>query len=163
MPRKKKAPEPTPEQPIEEVPKEHKPRPLNPVWELAVIVTDEMHPHELLRQQVHMMNLTQLNKLKAHYDMLDVVDCWRNLKSDDSVAGFKVDDAKLITVIKGSPPYIERWIEAQLELPPVYKSYLYDLAVQQRADFLRRHGFRYGATDEPNRLPYERVSELGLL
>lgn len=161
MPRKRKT---TPES-TEEAPKERK---FTDEQICADEVTKEMCLDERLYKVTFAMNIKHLYELcrpknggKAYLPQ-DVIGCWRNLRSDESVAGFRMDDAKLITVLKGNPPYIERWTEWMMDLPPVYESYGHDKAVRDRADFLRRHDFHYGATGLPNRLTAEAVQELGL-
>lgn len=83
---------------------------------------------------------------------------------DEQDTGAWRNPPTLLGVAYGSNPWIETWRKTIMdEMPPVYESFMHDSYVKKYAHVLREFGFRYGATDQPNRLRRDEVAELGLL
>ena len=119
------------------------------------MISDNMTKQNVARVQREMLEIE-----KSEYRVDLVVACWMWLRTREE---FPIAEARLPTVFKGSPVYMEQfktWIVENV--PHVYEITAHDNYVRQNAGVLQALGFVYRAENMPNRLTTEDLIKLTL-
>jgi len=143
------------------------PRKPNPAWERAAYVANLMQNTTDANIKRVMKELKEVrhDAYKLGYDDEDVVACWEWVRTRDD---FPIDQARITTVLKGSPAYLSQWEEHLKEsMPSVVFVSSFDDWVRQNAAWLRKRKWRYQwpsieAQDDGSRMTYSEAKELGL-
>lgn len=136
---------------------------INPRWELAARIAEEMGnaTDSNIKRTLKEMKTVESEGI----DLEDAIECWRWLRERED---FPIDQARLITVLKGSPTYIDQWEKSVFDnMPPVWETYQHDMFVLRYALFLKKRGWKYQWSTwesqfDGSRITYQRAKELGL-
>jgi hypothetical protein len=125
---------------------------INPEWELAKVVAQEMGNEN----ETHILRIMREFKTvkKNGYTLEEAVATWRWLRAE------RFDEARITTVLLGSPCYIAQFKEWLRDaIPPVYEATAHDDFVMKYGRELRAIGFTYRG----GRLSHINLAEAGLV
>lgn len=128
---------------------------LNPEWELAKVVAQEMGNEN----ETHILRIMREFKTikKNGFTLEEAIATWRWLRTRDD---FPIKEARITTALLGSPCYIAQfktWLTD--EIPPVYEATSHDDFVMKYGRELRAIRFTYRG----DRLSHMKLAEAGLV
>lgn len=140
---------------------------MNVSWVKAADIAAEMGNNTPSNIKRLLRELKEARAIAADlgFDEDDIVDCWRWLRGRPE---FPMKQARITTVLLGSPCYLVQWAESIMNgAPSVVFSHDYDEWVRKNARFLRRRGFIYRWPSEESmsdgsRMTYAEARRLGL-
>jgi hypothetical protein len=131
---------------------------LNLEWEQAAIIARESGNDTTPNIKRIMRECKEV--VDNGYSMGIALPCWRWLRTREE---FPIIEARISTVLKGSPVYLEQYKVALVEnIPPVYQATAHDSYVLKHAAELAALGFVYRAENMPLRLTTEKLVDAGL-
>jgi len=144
------------------------PRKINPSWERAAYVASLMDniTDANIKRVMKELKEVRPDAEKLGYDDDDVVSCWEWIRTRED---FPIDQARITTVLKGSPAYLVQWSAHMAEsMPPVVFTAEFDDWVRQNAAWLRKRKWRYSwpseiSKSDNSRMTYSEAKELGLV
>lgn len=143
-------------------------RKLNPAWELASQVASDMGntTDANIKRILKEFKEVRPDAAKLGFDDEDVVSCWRWLRTRED---FPIEQARVTTVLRGSPTYLQQWhLRMKESMPSVVFVAEFDDWVRQNAGYLRKRGYVYTWPDEASmtngaRMTFDEAKELGLV
>ena len=121
---------------------------INPKWELAAEVAREMSndTDANIKRILAEFKAVRTDADRLGFDDEDVVSCWRWLRTRED---FPIDQARISTVLRGSPCYLTQWEASVKEsMPPVWDIARYDDWIRQNARWLQKRRWKYSWPDE---------------
>jgi len=142
-------------------------RKVNASWELARQIASEMsnETDANIKRILKELKTVRPDALAMGCDDDDVIQCWRWLRTREV---FPITQARITTVLTGSPAYLRQWADAVLdEMPSVVFTADFDDYCRRNAKWLSKRGFRYQwpnseSQTDGSRMTYSEAKELGL-
>jgi hypothetical protein len=139
----------------------------NPKWKLARQIASEMQNEtdSNIKRILKELKTVRADALAMGCDDDDVVEAWRWVRTREV---FPIPQARITTVLTGSPAYLRQWSDAVLdEMPSVVFTADFDDYCRRNAKWLSKRHFRYQWPNEASqtdgsRMTYSEAKELGL-
>ncbi len=139
----------------------------NPAWERAHEIASDMGntTDANIKRILKELKEVRPDATALGFDDSDVIACWKWLRTRDD---FPIEQARITTVLRGSPTYLQQWAQEILDnLPSVVFVADYDDYLRRNAPFFAKRHFvyRYPSPEsqfDGSRMTYAEAQRLGL-
>ena len=139
----------------------------NPAWERAYEIASDMGntTDANIKRILKELKEVRPDAAALGFDDEDVVQCWRWLRTRED---FPIEQARITTVLRGSPVYLTQWAKRIEEsMPSVVFVADFDDWVRQNAAWLKKRQWRYywpsiESQTDGSRMTYAEAQSLGL-